>query len=119
VAGDDLELAPILEQFRQPLLEERQRRVAERGGNVLLDLAAGVPLLAAVDVEHPLGEREVGRVVRRGVGGNDPVTGIANADERAGQHPYLTGLSGRRGLDSGRDPSTPSQNHVTRPESRP
>src|SRR5205823_1730674 len=74
-----LELAAIFEQFREPLLQERQRRVAERGGDLLADFAAGVPFLAAVDVEQLLRQREVGRVVHRRVDGEDAAAGVPDA----------------------------------------
>src|SRR5262245_41769048 len=83
---NDFEFTAVFEQLGQPLLKERSGRVTEGGVQVIVEFTAGAPVLAAEDVEQLLGEREVGRVKDGRVNGDDPLTGIANADEGAGEH---------------------------------
>src|SRR5262245_42664215 len=92
--GDDFELAAVFEQLGETLLHERQRCVAERGGDLLLDLAARVPFLAAKDVDQPLGEPLVGRVIDSRERRDDPVARISDSNERAGEHWELGSTAG-------------------------
>ena len=82
--GDGLELAAIFEKLGQSLLDERERSVAERGGDVVLNFAARVRFLAVKDFEQLLGHRDVSRVIDGGIGRDDPVADKTDADEGAG-----------------------------------
>src|SRR5262245_51612880 len=86
MAGDNLELAAVFEQLEQPLVDQLAGVVAEGFLDLLLDLAARAPFLAAEHFEHLLGYLQPGGAVRIEVARQDAIPGMADADHLAREH---------------------------------
>src|SRR5262249_35145456 len=70
---------------------ELARFVAERLGQVLLQLAARPPVLAAEDLQQPLRHLAPAQVVHVEVTGEDPLPGVADPDHLTGKHGAASG----------------------------
>src|SRR4030095_618093 len=86
VAADDLEIATVLQQLGQPLMDLRTGQAAEALLDLVLQLAARAADHAAVHVEHRLGPAPPGRIAGIEIPRLDAVLGDADAHQVAGKH---------------------------------
>ena len=85
-SDDDLELAAIRQELDQPLMDELAGVVAERLPLFVLQLAARFAFLTAEQLEQSLGRFDPCEIGSIDIMGNDPITGVADADHFAGEH---------------------------------
>jgi hypothetical protein len=81
-----LEFAAVFQQLGQALVHKLAGVGTERFFQILLERAAGPAFLAAEQIQKALGHLLPGRIGHVQVTGDDPITGVTNADQFTGKH---------------------------------